>query len=171
MARYDHASIAEKLKQVVAFAEFSAAEIDKLVVGGKILFFKKDTTICIEGESTRSLYIILGGAASVFKASKGTGQLSRIAYLEVGSAFGEISLLDSAPRSATVVADSDIEIFELKSNYFDAFLRDGGPNLELRFYKRTALILAEKFRSTNDDFILAQGLLWKYALSPEKKPT
>ena len=43
MARYDHASIAEKLKQVVAFTEFSAAEIDKLVVGGKILFFKKDT--------------------------------------------------------------------------------------------------------------------------------
>jgi CRP-like cAMP-binding protein len=171
MARYDHASIAEKLKQVVAFTEFTASEIDKLVIGGKILFYKKDTTICIEGEATRSLYIILAGAASVFKASKNTGQLSRIAYLEVGSAFGEISLLDNAPRSATVVADSDLEIFELKSTYFDAFLREGGPNLELRFYKRTALNLAEKFRSTNDDFILAQGLLWKYALSPEKKST
>lgn len=169
MAKYDYEDIAEKLKAVSIFSEFSNTEIAKLAEGGTIHFFKRDTTICVEGESQRGLYIIISGAASIFKNNKKTEHLSRIAHLEVGKSFGEISLIDNAPRSATVVADSDIEVFEIKSNFFDAFLKEGGIQLELKFYRRTTAYLAEIFRTINEDFISAQSLLWKYALSPDKK--
>jgi CRP-like cAMP-binding protein len=169
MAKYDYGDIAEKLKVVSIFSEFSNTEIAKLAEGGTILFFKKDTTICVEGESSRGLYIVISGAASIFKNSKKTEHLSRIAHLDVGHSFGEISLIDNAPRSATVVADSDLELFEIKSSFFDSFLKEGGTSLELKFYRRTTVYLAEIFRTINEDYISTQSLLWKYALSKDKK--
>ena len=169
MAKYDYADIAEKLKAVSIFSEFSNTEIAKLAEGGTVQLFKRGTTICVEGEANRGLYVIISGAASIFKNNKKTDHLSRIAHLEVGQSFGEISLIDNAPRSATVVADSDLEVFEIKSNFFDAFLKEGGVHLELKFYRRATIYLAEIFRTINEDFISAQSLLWKYALSKDKK--
>ncbi len=58
--------------------------------------------------------------------AKGTVEVHRddrvVAQLTAGDYFGEISLIDGEPRSATVVAVDDVVLLELSSSDFDALL-------------------------------------------------
>jgi len=63
-----------------------------------------------------------------------------VAQLSVGDFFGEISLFDGAPRSATVVAVDDVVLLTLKSTDFEELLK-------IHYVARTALeSLAKRFR-------------------------
>lgn len=64
--------------------------------------FEDGETIEREGDHTRDMYIVRGGCVEVFKEVDGEQVL--LAVLERGSFFGEMSLLESLPRSATVRA-------------------------------------------------------------------
>jgi CRP-like cAMP-binding protein len=96
--------------------------------------------------------------------------MQRLAFLEDGANFGELSLIDRAPRSATVVAEKDCEVFELASPEFDQFLKEAGDGTSNRFYRRCAEELVTRLRQQNADYIISQQLLWRYALRREESP-
>jgi CRP-like cAMP-binding protein len=105
----------------------------------------------------------LEGTLSVFKTDPEKGSFSRLAVLESGSHFGEMSLFDASPRSATVTAESTCQCFVLDARMFTAFLESRGDNLQLRFYKTCAEELVDRFRKLNNDYINSQSMLWRYA--------
>jgi len=168
LGKYDISTIAEKLKTVSIFTDFRDEEIFQLIKGGSVFIYRKDTAICVEGENSRGLFVILKGRVSIFKNQNQSSSLARLATLEENHVFGELSLIDNSPRSTTVISETDTEIFEIMGDVFDKFIAQGSQDLELRFYKKTASYLSERLRKTNEDYLNAQGLLWKYALSPEK---
>ena len=86
--------------------------------------FPRGTVIIREGdESDASLYIILKGQVDVTKQG-GDGQPDiKFATLSEGDFFGEMALLDGAPRSATVTAATATETLLLSRWVFYTTLR------------------------------------------------
>jgi len=91
--------------------------------------FPKNKTIVEEGLPGDYMYVIREGRVKVTKLS-GDGREKILEMLESGSFFGEMSLLDSAPRSASVKALTEVRILALARNDFLAVLRRS-PDLAL----------------------------------------
>ena len=159
----------EQLRKVPIFEYFSDKELSELIHLGELQNVKQNTNVVIEGEQTRGLYIIQYGKASVYKTDKQHGNMIRLAYLERDDIFGELSLFDDVPRSATVIAETSSRLYHLAEPQFNEFLNKSGDNLKMRFYKKCAEIMVYRFREQNDDYITSQKLLWKYALDRNKK--
>ncbi len=161
---------AEKLRQISIFAGFTPQELYDLYTLGRIRTLKAKAYAVVEGEPSRGLFILLHGTVSIYKTNKQTNSMFRLAYLEEGASFGELSLFDSAPRSATVATESLCHLFYLDEENFGKFLDDRGDNIKTRFYKTCAEDMVEKLRNQNADYVHSQLLLWQYGLkqpSPE----
>ncbi len=91
--------------------------------------FPKHKTIVEEGAPGDYMYIISEGRVKVTKLS-GDGREKILELLDVGDFFGEMSLFDDAPRSASVKAMSDVRIMALARNDFLRLL-SSSPGLAL----------------------------------------
>ena len=78
------------------------------------------TTVVSEGAIDQSMYVIACGR---MEARHGDASLST---MEAGEVFGELALLDPAPRSATVVALEDGLLLKLAGPVFQDLLADHG---------------------------------------------
>jgi CRP-like cAMP-binding protein len=85
-----------------------------------------------EGAVGHEFFLILEGQAVVRRGGR------RIAMLGPGQYFGEMALLDRGPRSATVVADTDMDLLVLGQREFSGLL-DQVPSLS---YKLLAVMAA-----------------------------
>ena len=75
----------------------------------------KDGSIIFEQNAiAETMYVILSGRVEVIKNRKGL--ITKLATLEEGDFFGEMSLFDNKPRSATVKALGDIRLLEIGKN-------------------------------------------------------
>jgi CRP/FNR family transcriptional regulator, cyclic AMP receptor protein len=83
------------------------------------------TVLADEGESGREFFLIIEGTADVLKGRK------RVASLGPGQFFGEISLIDHGPRTATVKAATDVTLLLVGSREFSGLL-DKVPNISKR---------------------------------------
>jgi CRP-like cAMP-binding protein len=73
--------------------------------------YKDGETIIEEGTQSRTLYVVQSGKVRVLKNEAGTE--TTLATLGEGDIFGEMSLFDSGPRSATVRAEGDTRILAI----------------------------------------------------------
>jgi len=94
------------------------------------------TTIVNEGDQGSEFFVILDGTARVIRQGR------RIATLGPGSGFGELALLEHAPRNATVVADTDMELVVVGQHEFEGLL-DEVPGFARRMLAGTAHRLRE----------------------------
>lgn len=65
--------------------------------------FAREEVIFREGDRGDVLYLVGEGAVKISKRGRG-GQEETLGFIEPGNFFGEMSLLDGEPRSATAVA-------------------------------------------------------------------
>ena len=158
---------AGKLGEIAIFRRFNGPELKKLYTCGHFTVLRPQSHAVIEGEATRGLFVILDGTVSVYKTDPTTNSLARLAVLESGAYFGELSLFDSAPRSATVSAETSVQCFVLEADDFNKFLESMGENLQLRFYRTCAEELVDRLRKLNTDYITSQNMLWRYAFRHE----
>ena len=82
--------------------------------------FKKGATIIHEGTTGSNAYLILSGSVEVFK--KVGDEKLVLSRLVKGNIFGEMSLVDDKPRSATIVALEDTEVRILSRDRFESML-------------------------------------------------
>ena len=100
-----------------------------------------------EGHSNSRLFIVLKGVVSV-KLPKRTSRLSevKLATLGGGDIFGEYSLFDGQPVSATVYAVQPTRVAWLEKSALVAFL-DGHRDAGRLFYESIAKILVGRLRT------------------------
>lgn len=79
------------------------------------------TALCEEGAIGREFFFIVDGRASVRRNGR------KVALLGPGDYFGELALLDRGPRSASVVADTDMTLLVLTQREFNRLLEDVPP--------------------------------------------
>lgn len=154
------------LKEVKLLREFSEAELAQLMQLGSSTMCEAHANIVIEGELTWGLYIILEGVVGIYKNNKLSGNLYDVGQLRAGQFFGEMSLVDDNPRSATVRALSDCHLFYLSKDNFSQFL-DRSPDLKLRFYQSCTADLVHRLRELDDNYVISQYQLWKTAMKKE----
>lgn len=160
----DPAQGVQRLRNISLFNRFSDEELARLHAISKILVFKAKANAIVEGESTRGMYLLLHGSVSVYKTDIVTGSMVRLSILQEGANFGEFSLFEAAPRSATIVAESLCYMYYLDADAFAQFLEKEGVDLQMRFFRSCAEELAARFRVLNTDYLQSQRLLWKFAL-------
>ena len=71
-----------------------------------------------EGSRGHEFYVIVDGAATVSRSGK------KVAKLGAGDYFGELALLDPAPRDATITADSTMEVLCISEREFSGLLNE-----------------------------------------------
>lgn len=94
------------------FGGLSDASLDRLIPMLAESRFDPGATVVAEGEPGRSMFIVRSGELAVSKLGD-SGRTIRIAGLEPGDFFGEMTLIEMQNRSATVVAERPTVLYEL----------------------------------------------------------
>jgi CRP/FNR family cyclic AMP-dependent transcriptional regulator len=97
------------LKNVPLFASFPDDALRLLATLVSRKSVARGTTIMVAGDPTDSLYIVISGRLKVMM-SDAEGKEVILAILGSGEFFGEMGLIDDAPRSASVVAIESCEL-------------------------------------------------------------
>ena len=119
----------DSLRTIPLFSSVSDEDLESIASLLIERLFPKHKTIVEEGLPGDYMYVIREGRVKVTKLS-GDGREKILELLEEGAFFGEMSLLDSAPRSASVKALTDVRILALARNDFLNVLRRS-PDLAL----------------------------------------
>jgi CRP-like cAMP-binding protein len=77
-----------------------------------------------QGEDPEAFYVVRGGVLHVIEEDPATGKERVLRTLGRGESFGELGLINRAPRAATVRAVEDSELFEVDKGTFDRLLAD-----------------------------------------------
>ena len=104
--------VLELLKGVELFSELSDEQLKLLANLVEVQNFNRDETVVLEGDdSVQALYLIASGSVQVYMTGV-DGRETILSFLERGDFFGEMSLIDGEPRSASVrtVTDSQMLI-------------------------------------------------------------
>lgn len=110
------------LKSIPLFADLSDRELRDICMQGRVVEHAQAKEVVEEGGRPVGFHLILDGNASVLQGGKVRRQIG------AGDYFGEISLLDGKPRSATIRADSQLRTFSIAAFDFRPLL-DAEPKL------------------------------------------
>ncbi|WP_284316541.1 Crp/Fnr family transcriptional regulator [Labrys miyagiensis] len=104
------------------FGGLSDTSLDLLVTMLVERRFEVGAAVVVEGEPGRSMFIVHSGELAVSKRG-GSGRAIRIADLGPGDFFGEMTLIEMQNRSASVVAESPIVLYELTAGKLYAYYK------------------------------------------------
>ena len=130
----------EALKRAPLFEGLSKKELRELARVTEDLKIEAGTVICREGSLGREFFVIVDGVAEVTKNGK------RLATRQSGEFFGEIALITTTRRTATVTAKTPIRCFILTRGDFRRVL-DESPSVE----RKVMQSLAERLLSYTED--------------------
>lgn len=126
----------------------------------EISTFEAGKPIVTEGETGRSMYVLAQGKVKVVR-ELGTRQEKTVATMDEGTFFGEIALLSDAPRLASVVAQDECVVLEVKREMLgDLVMKHDALEAVLQHFYRERLL--ENLLRSNPIFA---------AFSPETRHT
>lgn len=108
----------ERLSQVQLFSACSKRDLSRIAALAEEVEIPAGRVLMRQGDPGREAFVILDGRA------KATIRGKQSVNLGPGKCFGEMALLHSAPRSATVTAETDMRLFVLGSRQFTALIED-----------------------------------------------
>jgi len=133
----------------LVFHKLTALDWQQLFSAGQARIYSDGETICREGEDGDSLYFVAEGEVRVLARTRsGAGAPYELARLTTGSVFGEMSFVDKAKISATVMAEGQAEIVQLRTREIEKLIA-ADPAFGLRFYRSLAVTLSRRLRSMN----------------------
>ena len=132
------------LKKVPLFSELDEGELHQLASVVREQHYRKHTTIVHVDDPGSSLYILKSGLVKItIEDQHGDEMILRILYPT--DFFGEMSLLDGMPRSATVTAQESSEVLTIAREHFLNIIEQS-PKILL---KMTA-VLSKRLRKANE---------------------
>ena len=134
MAKTD---VVKMLSEVPLFSELSKKELESLAMSAKEVNHKEGAVLAREGDSGLGFFLIAEGTASVSVGGKTRTKMGP------GDFFGEISLLDQGPRSATVVAETPVRLIGITQWVFKRLVEQN-PSLAWKLLR----VMAARLRGT-----------------------
>ena len=126
------------------FSELSPDDIEFIASRGNTKTFPKNTIILNEGDESDFLCVILQGQVKVF-VSEESGKEVILNIQGPGEYFGELSLIDEVPRSASVMTSKRSQIVFISRATFETCLVDN-PTLALKLIRS----LTQRVRELTD---------------------
>ena len=114
------------LREVPLFSQLSDTALDKVLACAKSVTYATGSAIITEGDEGNCMFVLLDGGADVEVGGKAVHHYSRGGY------FGELSLIQNAPRTATVRASCDTTCMVLDKPTLEA---QGGGDFALLYVR------------------------------------
>ena len=130
----------EALRRAPLFEGLSKRELRELARATEDLKIEAGTVLCREGSLGREFFVIVDGVVEVTKDGR------RLATRKAGEFFGEIALITTTKRTATVTAKTPIRCFILTRGDFRRVL-DENPTVE----RKVMQALGERLLSYTED--------------------
>ena len=110
----------DALAAVDLFASLSRRQVNKLVDAGREVRCGAGKELATEGLGALAFHILLEGSVEVSRGDE------TLRTLGPGSYFGEISMIDGKPRSATVTTASEVTAFAIPHSAFASVVEQDG---------------------------------------------
>jgi diguanylate cyclase (GGDEF)-like protein len=135
------------LKTIHIFSSLTDEEIKSIAKKLSLLKVKKGDIICKQGDKGNELYIIREGE---FNGSiqLPSGKLKEIVTFHAGDFFGEMSIFENAPRSATCLANNEGAIYRLHKKDFFSLIQSE-PEIAIKIMYRMLNITTQRLRTTS----------------------
>lgn len=144
-------SLATVLRRIPLFADLPPGGLAKIIADLREEHYSQGTTICYEGDEASDFYIIKSGEVEVLVNRSGN-QREVVAVNGPSEWFGERALFSDRPRSATVIARTDVELWRLTKEKFDGLIEEN-PWLILHFTQE----LSDRLYGRNQDLSKIQA--------------
>ena len=128
------------LSKVPIFSGLSKKELQRIAESVKEVAHREGAVLAREGESGLGFFLITDGTA---RAEVGGRARTRMGP---GDFFGEISLLDGGPRTATVLAETPVRTLALTQWVFKSLI-ENNPSIASKMLK----VMASRLRSSSKD--------------------
>jgi CRP/FNR family transcriptional regulator, cyclic AMP receptor protein len=106
------------LAEVSMFSHCSKRDLQELARNTEVIEVPEGARLVSQGEAGNAFYVLLDGNAVVRRNGRKVGELGP------GDYFGELAILDPAPRNADVVAQTPVSVARLLVGPFRKMLRD-----------------------------------------------
>ena len=136
------------LKKVKFFDTLVEDELKEIASLSKPEEYREGETIFSEGDEGEKLFVILSGAVRISKNIPGMGE-EALSILRDGDYFGEMSLIDNAPRSADARTHEDSSVMTLSKKDLET-LMDEKKDIGYKILSKFVETLSQRLRDTND---------------------
>ena len=144
------------LREVRLFTEIAEPELEVLGQSMEERPLRRGQVICREGDPGEEMFVVRHGSIVISKLV--TGRVEQVlARIGPGDFFGEMSLFDRSPRSATVQADSDGALLALDREALRR-MTELSPRAAAALFHALVLIFIERLRASGD--LVAEVTRW-----------
>jgi CRP/FNR family transcriptional regulator, cyclic AMP receptor protein len=150
--------VAEFLRDVRLFQAFSDADRAALAHALRERSLRKGQVLLREGDGGDEMFLVRRGTVVVSKAV--TGPVEQVvARMGPGEFFGEMSLFDRAPRSATIQADpsADVLLLVLGRAQLESLI-EANPRAAVSFFQALVRVFIERLRTSTN--LVAEVTRW-----------
>jgi CRP-like cAMP-binding protein len=131
----------EHLRSLPLFARIDPAKLKLLAFTSQRLRFKAGEVLFRQGDVGDAAFLALAGSADVF-VTAGAREM-KLATVEAVSIIGEIAILCDVPRTATVIAASELDTLQITKDRFWWLIAEF-PEISMEFMRVLAKRLADR---------------------------
>jgi CRP-like cAMP-binding protein/Zn-dependent protease len=113
---------AQMIDALAIFEDLPEDVLSDLAGRVRLRTFPAGKPVVRQGERPEAFYVVRRGALQVVEEDRATGDERVLRVLGPGESFGELGLAEVSPRSATVRALQDCQVFEIDKSTFDRLL-------------------------------------------------
>jgi CRP-like cAMP-binding protein len=150
------ADIVAFLREARLFRDIPSQDLAVLAQSMRERSLKKGHVLFREGDAGNEMFLVRSGTVIISKLV--TGRVDQVlARVGSGEFFGEMSLIDGAPRSATIQADTDVVLLVLDRHELQRLV-EVNPRAAAEFFRALVQVLFERLRATGE--LVAEVTRW-----------
>lgn len=160
-------SVEEILSKVPSFSELSPRELKEVAAIVHKREYLRGEPVFYQGDPGLGMYIIQQGEVSISLSTE-QGAMDEIAALVEGDFFGELALIDEAPRSANAICKTDCQLIGFfRPDLFE--LIEKKPSLGIKIVLKLAEIISQRLRKTDEELSALRTQLEYYKQLEEQR--
>jgi CRP/FNR family transcriptional regulator len=128
------------LREVPIFADLSPEDLQRLAAIASEQWYPNSTTIFHQGDEGNEMFIIVNGQVQVVRSADGKDQ--SLAQRGPGDFVGEMAIIESVPRSATLITQGEVRVLAIEGETFKQILRER-PEVSLAVLRSVSRRLRE----------------------------
>ena len=129
------------LREIPIFADLSPEDLKHVAEVAHEEWYPQNTDIFHQGDDGRMMFVIVDGSVRVIRTMDGKDQV--LAERGPGDFVGEMAIIESAPRSATLHTQSEVRVLAIDDEIFKGILRER-PDVSFAVLRSISRRLREK---------------------------
>lgn len=144
-------AVADMIDSAQVFKDWTRQDVEILARYSKVYETEEGQTILMEGEKGKMICILIDGKIGVYKSDE-QGRHKRISLIRAGKTFGEMSLVDEMPYSATAIAMEPTRMVVITGYQFENLIHDQ-PRVGNCLLMTVARLLSLRLRQTTGTLV------------------